>query len=208
MIKAVVFDFGNVLYDLNFELFHSNLTTLMEEPLESSYPEFLGDAVKQYDAGDINTETFIWKIQKYKDGNLNPRSIINCWNSLLDGFPAHRWAFLKQVKENYKLFLLSNINELHLEVVYKHIKKIHGKVDFETEYFDAVFYSHLIHMIKPNREIYAFVEDVIGFKGLQILFIDDREENIQAAKAFGWNAELHNPKEDISIKFKEYISKY
>ena len=205
MPKAIVFDFGNVLYDLDFKLFFKNLTSLLEEDLSSGYPPFLVDVVHDYESGQIDTETFISKIQDYKKGVLDPESIINCWNSMLKGIPENRWQFLSNLKSQYKLFLLSNINELHLNVVYNHINKIHGKVDFESDYFDAVFYSHLIKMRKPNNDIYLFVEENIGMKGKEILFIDDNAENIESAKKIGWNAIHHNPKYDIVDCFEDYL---
>ncbi len=206
MPKAIIFDFGNVLFKLNLDLFHTNLVALINEDVSNGYPQPLVEAVNQYHSGLINTETFIWKIQHYKKGNLSPRTIINTWNSMLDGFPENRWEFLKEVRKKYKLFLLSNINELHLDLAYKHISKVHGKVDFETEYFDAVFYSHIIKLIKPDPRIYEFVENVIGFKGEDILFIDDSLENISAAKKAGWLAIHHDPKLDIVNEFSSYIS--
>lgn len=206
MIKAIVFDFGNVLYNLNEKLFKDNLSVLLDENLSEGYPKHLLDASYQYEIGKINTETFIWKIQHYKKGNLNPRSIINCWNSLLDHFPPHRWDFLDKLKDRYKLFLLSNINELHLDTVYKHIHKVHGQIDFETNYFDGVFYSHLLKMRKPDKEIYDFVEQMTGLNGRELLFIDDKMENVEAARLNGWNAIVHDPNNDIAVEFEGYLS--
>jgi putative hydrolase of the HAD superfamily len=77
-------------------------------------------------------------------------------------------------------------------------------VDFETRYFDAVFYSHLIKRIKPNPEIYEFVQEGLELKGEEILFIDDKVENIEGAKRFGWKAFLHNPALDIADEFHKY----
>lgn len=208
MLKAIVFDFGNVLYDLNLDLFYLNMAALLEIDPREPLPDTLLDAVAQYHKGDINTETFIWRIQKYKNGQINPRSIINCWNSILDQFPPHRWSFLEEIKKDYKLFLLSNINELHLDVVYKQIKNVHGKLDFETDYFEAVFYSHLINMIKPEPEIYRFVERITGLVGEELLFIDDKSENVKGALDAGWNAVQHDPKTDIASKMNEYLKPY
>ena len=207
MLKAIVFDFGNVLYNLDLELFDQNLNTLLDEDVSGGYPPFLVEAVLAYHAGKIDSETFIWKIQHYKATKLDPRSIINTWNSMLDQFPAHRWQFLEELKKKYSLYILSNINEMHLDTVYKHISKVHGKVDFETKYFDGVFYSHLVHAIKPNKEIYSIVENTTGLKGHELLFIDDKSENIDAAKKLGWNAILHDPKNDIVEVFEDYLKR-
>lgn len=208
MINAIIFDFGNVLYDLNFDLFYTNFSALLDEDVSQGLPSVLAKAVEQYDSGEINTETFIWKIQHYKKGNLDPHSIINCWNSLLDQFPSHRWAFLEKLTKNKKLYLLSNINELHLSTCYKHIRKVHGKVDFETKYFDAVFYSHLIHKIKPYKDVYHYVEQGLGLKGEEIFFVDDKQENVDGALECGWKAIKHDPSNDIVDMFEGYIGQF
>ena len=208
MLKAIVFDFGNVLYDLDIDLFNQNLSVLLEDDFKNGYPETLVNTVIKYDSGQINTETFIWNIQNYKNGQLDPRSIINNWNSLLKSFPPNRWSFLAELKKKYKLFLLSNINELHLETAYKHIHKVHGLIDFETRYFDGVFYSHLIKKAKPAKEVYKFLEEVTGIAGNELIFIDDREENVIGARKSGWNAVLHNPKHNIEEVFQNYIEKF
>jgi putative hydrolase of the HAD superfamily len=205
MIKAVIFDFGNVLFDLNFDVFNANFSALLDEDVSQGFPPSLAKTINEYDAGNISTETFIWRFQHYKQGELDPLSIINCWNSLLDQFPAHRWQFLEELSSTRKLYILSNINELHLNTVYKHISKVHGRVDFETKYFDAVFYSHLIHKIKPHQEVYQFVQEGLELKGEEILFIDDRLENVEGAKKLGWKAFLHNPELDIVDEFDKYL---
>lgn len=205
MLKAIIFDFGNVLYDLNYEVFNANFSTLLGEDISEGFPKSLSKTIRDYDAGLISTETFIWRFQHFKRGQLDPLSIINCWNSLLDKFPEHRWNFIEKQSKEHKLYLLSNINELHLNTAYKHIAKVHGRADFETRYFDAVFYSHLIHLTKPNPEIYKFVQEGLELKGEEILFIDDRAENIEGALQQGWKAILHNPGLDIAEAFTKYL---
>ncbi len=207
MIKAIIFDFGNVLYDLNYDLFLDNFTALLQEEVRDGFPKDLQKAMDDYETGSINTETFIWNFQHHMKGNLQALDIINCWNSLLDQFPPHRWDFLGDLAQKYKLFLLSNINDLHLTTAYRHISKVHGRVDFETKFFNAVFYSHIIGLSKPDPKIYEFVQNGLGLQGSEIVFIDDREENISAARKAGWNAFLHDPANDIVDVFDHYLKK-
>ena len=208
MIKSVIFDFGNVLFDLNYDLFYANFSALLDEEVRNGFPEVLVSAMEQYEKGKMNTETFIWNFQHYKNGNIAPLDIINCWNSLLVGLPEHRFGFLATLTSKYKLYLLSNINELHLSTVYKHVGKVCGEIDYETKYFDAVFYSHMIGLSKPGLDIYEYVQDGLGLKGEEILFIDDRLDNVQAAKTCGWNAIQHEPEHDIVDVFDHYISQF
>ncbi len=40
---------------------------------------------------------------------------------------------------------------------------------------------------KPSKEIYEKVNEIIPFNPENILFIDDRQDNVDMAKEFGWN---------------------
>ncbi len=205
MPKAIVFDFGNVLYDLNFNLFYHNISELLNLDLAKGFPLPLIKIIEQYDSGLITTQDFISEINLYKGQFHDPELIVKVWNSLLSGFPPHRWEFLTKLRPQFKIYILSNINELHFKAIQKHIIEEHEILNFEKTYFDDVFYSHLIHMIKPNEDIYSYVQKKIGIKGSDILFIDDKEENILAAKKFGWKARLHDPENDIARIFGEYL---
>lgn len=55
---------------------------------------------------------------------------------------------------------------------------------------DRFFFSAQLGMVKPNPEIYASVEDALGVPASELLFIDDKQPNVQAARARGWTAHL------------------
>lgn len=60
--------------------------------------------------------------------------------------------------------------------------------------FDVVVLSYQAGSMKPDRVIYAVAEkraaEYAGVNPNEILFVDDREENVSAASRFGWNAEV------------------
>ncbi|HFS67849.1 MAG TPA: HAD family phosphatase, partial [Flavobacteriia bacterium] len=98
--------------------------------------------------------------------------------------------FLKKLSKKYKTFLLSNINDLHID-------DIRTLIDAETYisflfYFEMIFYSHIIEMRKPNRETIEFVLSRNKLIAEETLFIDDSIENCKAAKSLGlkvWHLE-------------------
>ena len=53
--------------------------------------------------------------------------------------------------------------------------------------YDYVFLSFEIGLKKPNKEIFEYVENILDFDCENILFIDDREDNILIANSLGWN---------------------
>jgi 2-haloacid dehalogenase len=52
------------------------------------------------------------------------------------------------------------------------------------------FASHLMRLEKPDPRVFAYVERETGYAAERILFFDDRVENVDAARAGGWMAEL------------------
>jgi len=101
--------------------------------------------------------------------------------------------------------MLSNINDLHEIAIHRQIEKELGIEDFQTAYFDQVFYSHLIGHRKPDPGCYTYVQEALSIQSKDILFIDDMEANITSALAAGWKGQVHNPKEDIINNIDGYI---
>jgi putative hydrolase of the HAD superfamily len=56
--------------------------------------------------------------------------------------------------------------------------------------FSPIVLSYEQKVMKPNREIYRLSTEKTPFAPSDIFFTDDRVDNIEAAKAFGWNTHL------------------
>lgn len=74
----------------------------------------------QYEIGGISTTEFI-RFYKNKFSYLSEEQIIEAWNYIIKDFPVHRLEFAKTLKKNnnYKLILLSNTNEMHIDFIKK-----------------------------------------------------------------------------------------
>ena len=75
-------------------------------------------------------------------------------------------------------------------------ERLDEQVDFK--YIDKLFLSFELGMVKPNLEIYKKVEELSGINASDILFIDDRIENIRAAALCGWHV-LQATGEDLEL---------
>lgn len=197
MIKTIIFDFGNVFINLDIEGAHKhdlnnfNIDSLSEEML--AFNSF-------YEQGLISTEEFL---EFYAENfpSLANEELVDIWNYMLKKIPEHRLNFLKQLKESskYKLILLSNTNELHIDWIKEHITFYE---DFKN-CFDAFYLSHEIHLRKPNAAIFEFVLNENDLIATECLFIDDNKDNIEAANALNFKTWHINPEtEDVSNLFK------
>ena len=203
--RAIVFDFGNVLIDLNYQAHFDAFNKLFGElNYDDGYVREYRDALINYEKGLISDDAFIWALQQ---GNLqvNPRLIVQAWNDLIGNMNERRFEMLEKLSNDYKLYILSNINNFHIKYIHKYLSNTFAIHDFESRYFEEVFYSHDIKMRKPDTEIYEYVGKQISLPPQDIFFIDDREENTEAAKHLGWKAQVHDATNDIADKIDQYL---
>lgn len=203
--KTVVFDFGNILINLDFPRCFATFKSTLGQDFSNGLPDKTKDYMYKYDRGQINTEAFLWHLQQYNP-QVEVREIIAAWNALLGDLPISRFDMLSALRSDYNIVMLSNINELHIEKIHRNLKKNHGIEDFHAEYFDKVYYSCRIGMRKPDKEIYDFVANDLRVSPTDLFFIDDMVANIEGCKEAGWNGVVHNPKEDIINNIDTYLS--
>ena len=121
---------------------------------------------------------------------------------LLD-LPRQRLELLKTLGRKYRLFLLSNTNEIHFKHFLEIVKRTCDmnnpltsplppskgesfiKGDGLSAYFEKEYYSHLIGMRKPDIRIFEFVLQQNNLKPQETLFIDDSPQHIEGAKHAG-----------------------
>ncbi|GAA3625443.1 HAD family hydrolase [Flavivirga jejuensis] len=197
MIKTIIFDFGNVFINLDIEGSQEHILKSFE--IESLSEEMIAFN-SFYEQGLISTDEFL-EFHTENFPKLSNDEIIDIWNFILKDFPKHRLDFLKQLKSdsNYKLILLSNTNELHIDWIKKHIPIYE---EFKS-YFDTFYLSHEIHLRKPNHDIFEFVLNENKLNANECLFIDDNTDNINTAKSLDFKTWNINPAtEDVSNLFK------
>ena len=196
MIKNLIFDFGDVFINLD-----------KKGALENTLNLFGIDAISEeihamntlYEQGLITTNEFLeFYLENFP--KLDKDSILDSWNHILLDFPNHRLDFLEELaaEKKYKLILLSNTNELHMNWVKENI----GFYEEFKSYFDAFYLSYEIQLRKPNANIYEFVLNENNIKAEESLFIDDTEENIISASKLGIHTWHLNPgTDDITTLF-------
>lgn len=177
MIDTIIFDFGNVFINLDIE---NGYKTALEQLRIKELPEDIISINKTYEIGKVSTEEFISFYAK-NFPHLTKTQLIDLWNIILKDFPKHRLEFLKALKKqnNYKLILLSNTNDLHIDWIKDNISF------YETfkNCFDVFYLSQKIHLRKPNKDIFEFVLNENQLQAEKCLFIDDNADNIATAKS-------------------------
>lgn len=197
MIKNIIFDFGDVFINLDKDGAMKQALNLVG--IDPFSPQMI-ETNNLYEQGLISTSEFI---QFYKNSfpNITKDKIIETWNCILKDFPLHRLNFIKSLasEKKYRLILLSNTNELHINWVREHVPFY----DNFKSCFDKFYLSHEIHLRKPNYDVFKFVIQQNNFNVFETLFIDDTIEHTNSAKELGLHTWNINPKtEDIVNLFE------
>jgi len=102
---------------------------------------------------------------------------------LLD-LPIKRLNFIKDLRRNYKTFLFSNTNEIHLKEVFNICKRQNGFNTFEG-CFEQEYYSHILGKRKPHYEAFISILNEHNIIANETLFIDDSFQHVLGARAAG-----------------------
>ena len=199
MIKNIIFDFGNVLFDLNLPNIEAGMRRLFGENYEQALAKLRKDHIfPLYETGGISSEEFLAAIQMSAPPNPEPEEIKAVWNSIFLEMPSHRFDMLLKLRREYKVFMLSNINDLHADWIDAYMLRVHSIPDFQSTYFDGVYYSHLIRLRKPDLDAYEYVLSDAEIKPEETVFYDDLKENIAAAEQVGIRGIWHDPATEIA----------
>ena len=193
MIKNIIFDFGDIFINLDKPATYRE----MDELGVSGISDKMIAVYHQYEKGLMTTDDFI---NFYHDKfGIKKEDLINAWNAILLDFPKERLDFLKEISasKKYRLFLLSNTNDLHIKWVQNSVGEVFYQ-EFKNS-FEQFYLSHEINFRKPDSEIYEFVLNENNLIADETLFVDDLKENTDSARKLGihvWN--LIPKKEDVT----------
>lgn len=179
-IKALIFDLGNVIVNLNMRKFYKKILPKSDNKQINIYKD-LWEPIEKLDKGLFSKEEFYQEAKKrFQFQDVGNEEFFNMFNSIFDSLNYKLLDFIKKLKQDkmYKVFALSNTNPLHVEFLAKNI------IDFR-DYFKQVFYSYEIGMIKPDPKIFLHVLEHINYKPSECIFIDDNRKNVKVAEQIG-----------------------
>ena len=207
-IKNLIFDFGNVLIDLDIERTFISLRHFVgddyAQKLQTAYPN--GDVFIDFEIGKISENTFLETLRSIANTPLSMRQVKEAWNAMLLTIKPERFDMLLHLRTKYRVFLLSNTNETHLDFVDGYLRTVYGFdiAHFDKTYFDKAYYSHIIGLRKPNDDIFEFALQDAGLIASESLFIDDVAANTEGAKRVGMKMYQHRIGDEITQILKDF----
>lgn len=179
-LRAVVFDYGMVLSGLPDAKAHAELlriTGLSHEAFEALY----WVDRHAYDRGDLNGLTFWQKLVSDAALDLAPHDIhaLNRWDARMWTTSNPQMLAWHQALKAHglKTAILSNMGDTVMESIAEEFAWI--------EDFDLLIWSYQHRMAKPEPAIYELLLDKLGTAPDETLFLDDKLENIEAARQLG-----------------------
>ena len=143
------------------------------------------DLFLQSELGYITTEEFCEEVRRITQRPIDDEKIVWAWNELLTGITPERRQAVLELSMKYRLFVLSNTNDMHWKKwEASSLLPLKGEV-FKDGVFEKCFLSYELHLAKPQREIFEAVLQQADIKADETLFIDDSLKNCQAAEALG-----------------------
>lgn len=188
--KAVVFDFGGVMTK---ESNRESVIQFLRESFNLSEEEFKSvnqEKRKAVQNGQSDVEFWLNYAKKH---HLNlPKDWVDNFNKVMKdaiGINPQMYALVETLKsDDITVALLSNIDE-------RLGKLIRGYGFYEP--FDPCLLSYELGVEKPDPQIYRYLLEKIELPASDILFIDDRLENVEAAKSLGFDAILFSSYEEV-----------
>ncbi len=196
---------GGVLLDLDFDAPLEAFQQLNRSGEITGIKHFIHNQVFiDLEVGAISPDQFRVKIRELlKNDAITDAEIDQAWCSMLKHVPGEKVEVLRSLADEYRLFLYSNTNSIHIPWFTGRFFAQH-QVRWES-LFEKTYYSHEINDRKPKLSGYQKVLSLAGIEASESLFIDDSDVNIAAALQAGMIVMLYKPGENLHEKISQTL---
>lgn len=156
-IKNIIFDFGGVILNIDYKLTEQAFAKLGLKDFDRIYSQATQEELFDvFEKGFISPADFRKGIRKFIHDDVSDSQIDEAWNSMLLDLPIERVRLLDKLKTKYRIFLLSNTNQIHCDTFSANMQKQLSR-DIFSDVFEKAYFSHKVKMRKPNEEIFELV---------------------------------------------------
>lgn len=182
--KNLIFDLGNVLYDIDFTKMYAAFDELGIPNFENHFTLNKSDQIFfDLELGLISQQQFCEGFNALYNLDLQKQQIITAWNSLLIGYRKESIEWVKNHNGKYATFLYSNTNQIHYDYFIPQFEQQMGG-NFEN-LFKTPYFSHKMGQRKPDPASFLHILEKEGLIAEETIFIDDNEPNVKAAASVG-----------------------
>jgi len=206
MIKAIIFDMGGVLVDLDIE----DCKKVFKETLGYDDIDQIIDACHQkgiygdLEEGTLSAEEFRSIVLAGSRPGSTPEMVDEAMSHILVGIQPYKVQMLKKLAQEYDLYMLSNNNAICLP--YSRAMFAEAGIPLE-DIFKKCFFSFEMKALKPSAAFYKAVVEQIGLPAEEMLFIDDSQRNVDGSVAAGLPAVYYEPGSDLEALISGVLNK-
>jgi len=185
---VIVFDLGKVLVDFDYSIAARKVAARSTKSLANLV--FLlstSSLILQFETGLVSRREFFEQVRNAVDFPGGLAEFGGYFADIFTEIPPMISLHAEFRRRGFKTYIFSNTNDLAIE----HIER---NFPFYQN-FDGYIYSYEVRAMKPDAKIYEAMEKLCGRSGADIIYLDDRLENVEAGLARGWRALLHETPE-------------
>jgi len=203
-VKNIIFDLGGVLLNIDPKKTIEAFGRLgMEQLIGDKGLSYDHDIFYLMEQGKVTPEEFRNGVRQLIPAKVTDDQVDAAWTAMLLDFPANRVELVKNLRNNYKIYLFSNTNAIHVAKYHANFKNQHG---FEvSSLFEIDFYSNEIGYRKPSPESFQEIIRLSGINPEESVFIDDSLPNVEAAIACGLKGYWLEPGQKIEEVFQKFL---
>jgi len=190
MIRAVIFDFGNVICTFDLSRFLDRVLQYTDRTMLDMMGDMpaLSRASIRYESGLMSSEEYFREISQIGNLRMPREEFVAAYSAIFTPIPDV-FMLIRSLKGLYKLGLLSNTNEWHF---------LHSIRPLDVfPLFDAVTLSYEVRAMKPAPAIYGDMLRKLSVAPAECVYIDDLDENVEAASRLGMHALLFTSPEAL-----------
>jgi putative hydrolase of the HAD superfamily len=184
-IEWLLFDLGGVLVDVNQDRIFEGLARYLPASPSDLKERLLSVPAlwEPFVIQEFSPQQLTKEVNGILKATLSEEQVVTAFNAELGATIETTSALIPTLKRRTQVGCLSNTNSIHWD----HLLKAY---DF-MGHFDRRFASQLLGSAKPGREIYEKVIELLGARPNQVLFFDDKTENVATAQKLGWHARVY-----------------
>lgn len=185
-IKNIVFDLGGVVVDLDRHEAVSRFVSMgVKDAADMLDPYRQHGFFLSAEDGSMSADEFCNKIREVTGKDISYETIASGWLGFIKNVPQYKLDYIESLRKEYKVYLLSNTNPFVME--WAHSSKFSPSEKPIDSYFDKIYASCELKVVKPHREIFEMLINDSGILPDETLFLDDGKANVEAATALGFS---------------------
>lgn len=187
-IDVILFDFGGVLIELDYPKVVTGFSRVARENV-SKIEELVvtSSLLQEFEKGEISPAQFRTGVNNLLGTSMEDDEFDRIWNSMLKELPKRRMDILLAAGKRFHTYILSNANIIHEQAFNQMILETTGKPSLH-EFVAKCYFSHRVGLRKPDVACYEWVCQDICQDPKRVLFLDDRLDNVEGARAAGLRA--------------------